>query len=74
MLIRINHPNNQLDWIVIQTDSIVSISPSTNTPTHCLVNLSDQRSFHLEQKIVEELLLKIMPTPRIQDGNTILPV
>lgn len=56
MFIRIENPSSQLDWIVIQTDEIVSITPSDNTPNHCIVNLANGRSFHLTLEKLDKLI------------------
>lgn len=61
MLIRIENPNNQMPWIVIQTDSIVSISPTISAPNHCLVSLVDRDNFYLTHELAEELLAIVMP-------------
>lgn len=60
MLIRIENPNSQLDWIVIQTDEITSIKPSISTPNNCYVRLSEQ-GFYLENQLADELLAIVMP-------------
>ena len=61
MLIRIENPNNQMPWIIIQTDSIVSISPTISAPNHYLVALSDRDNFYLKSELAEELLAIVMP-------------
>jgi hypothetical protein len=54
MLIKIDKPNSQMDWIVVETDAIVSIAPLVSTAKYCQVTLSNDRSFHLAIEFMEK--------------------
>jgi hypothetical protein len=57
MLIEIKTPNEQLDWVIIETSHIVSIRPVTTKPHFCEITLINNQKIRLYTK----LLIRIQP-------------
>jgi hypothetical protein len=63
MLIKINNPNKHLDWIVIETEAIVSIAPTISHPNHCLVSLTDRDAIYIKTELIEAIIEDLMRVP-----------